>query len=1213
MSKKSWAKKLTDYIQKNALTQTIGRATMYSPQLISRDGRSFEFECEGSFEEPYHIAVWETEGNHVASDCSCPYSGKGICKHVVAAINLLFEQKLLDDDTEENTTDNETVIPCKNGVIIEKEVNAIPFNKSGSSFNPVSIISVDKNSIKGEYDDFRNDFDLELRYDQTEDEAVLSCSCDFHKPCAHKERFIDTVIRKFSTAYFSKNYRRQVKKDILERKNLAGKVDFDTAFELQISSTGIHCREKVQNLHTAEEPLQLVDKDKSEFYVPSHTQQEKPYGAGLCFEIYSGELRDVYPFIGKMNKAETELSSRFEEVYPETVTSAMDEVLSSFDKNFLLQAVQINSVYEWGFGRHVSIEDYRETHEKMTQLLPFLNKVPLFRYKGTGSFVKNRMETIELATDTLTPLITIKEEDQFYALHFMVQLGQEKMDITSTNLVVSPVGVFNKGNFYPYRSAEEAVHLRYALENPVYHVIKSDDQQLRENIIQPLSAVFEIDFDKMKKAKKAKAPLTMKKEVYLSDLEGKFIVLRPMVKYGEQIVQPGSHEKVWVDDNNMQYAERQVEQEEALLDFLSSLHPNFKHQRNFFYLPVKESLESMWVLEAIEKLREANISVLGLNNLSSIGYNLNKPAFSMNLSSGTDWFDMNVELKYGDETADLKSLQKAILKKSNYVELSDGSKGIIPKEWVEKYKKYFKFGRVQHDKIEISNYQFNIIDELYEDLTTKPTFLEELHKKKKRLQNLSEIKNIRKPSGLKAQLRPYQKEGLNWLVFLHNNKLGGCLADDMGLGKTIQTIAFLLYLKSKTSTADQKPSLIVAPTSLMFNWQSEIEKFAPTLKTLVYAGPKRKSLRDSFNEHDIVLTTYGSLTKDIAFHKENHYSYVILDESQAIKNPQSQRFKAVRLLRSDNRLALTGTPIENNTFDLYSQFNFLNPGIFGSVKHFRSTFSDAIDKEQDPDTSDLLARMIDPFILRRTKDQVAKELPAKTESVIYCDMGKHQRNVYDEFKKYFREQINRQIEEDGVNKSQMYILQGLTKLRQICNSTALADREKDYGKESAKLDELVRQLKEKVNNHKVLVFSQFVGMLSLVKERLEEEEILFEYLDGQTSHREQKVNNFQENENIRVFLISLKAGGTGLNLTEADYVYLIDPWWNPAVENQAIDRCYRIGQRKKVMAYRMICKQTIEEKIVKLQDKKKSIASDVIQVDKKKKSFNKEEVAQLFG
>jgi SNF2 family DNA or RNA helicase len=459
-------------------------------------------------------------------------------------------------------------------------------------------------------------------------------------------------------------------------------------------------------------------------------------------------------------------------------------------------------------------------------------------------------------------------------------------------------------------------------------------------------------------------------------------------------------------------------------------------------------------------------------------------------------------------------------------------------------------------------------------------------------------------------LRDYQQHGLNWLAFLDQNQLGGCLADDMGLGKTLQTITFLQHLK--TTQKNKTTSLIIAPTSLIFNWNKEIEKFCPTLKILTFVGSERSHLIKDFEKYDIILSTYGSLLNDIEFLKDETFHYVILDESQAIKNPHSKRYKAVRLLKSYNRLVLTGTPIENNTFDLYAQLNFLNPGLLGNMSHFKTTFSDTIDKEKYVEASQLLSKIIAPFVLRRTKEDVAKELPEKTEDVIYCDMGKDQRKVYDFFKDKYRDYLLNKIDENGVAKSQMYILEGLTKLRQICNSTALINEEEDYGNFSVKTEILIEHIKEKTGHHKILVFSQFVKMLQIIKTRLEEEDIPYEYLDGQTKDRQARVDNFQENKEVRVFLISLKAGGTGLNLTEADYVYIVDPWWNPAVENQAIDRCYRIGQSKKVMAYRMICNDTIEEKIVSLQSKKKKVAASIISVDEEKKSFDLDEVKNLF-
>ena len=432
----------------------------------------------------------------------------------------------------------------------------------------------------------------------------------------------------------------------------------------------------------------------------------------------------------------------------------------------------------------------------------------------------------------------------------------------------------------------------------------------------------------------------------------------------------------------------------------------------------------------------------------------------------------------------------------------------------------------------------------------------------------------------------------------------------MGLGKTLQTIAFLQYLKLEYKK--NLPSLIIAPTSLIFNWKNEIEKFCPTLKMLAFVGSNRLENIENLSKYDLVISTYCSLLNDIEFLKDFKFNYVILDESQAIKNPNSKRYKAVRLLQSYNKIALTGTPIENNTFDLYAQLNFLNPGLLGNMSHFKTTFSNAIDKDKNADTSQLLSKIIAPFVLRRTKEQVAKELPEKTESIIFCEMEKEQRKVYDYFKNKYRDYLLHKIDENGVEKSQMYILEGLTKLRQICNSTALINEEEDYGNYSVKLENLILNIKEKTGNHKILVFSQFVKMLKIIKTRLEDDQIEYEYLDGQTTNRQEKVENFQNNASVRVFLISLKAGGTGLNLTEADYVFIIDPWWNPAVENQAIDRCYRIGQIKNVMAYRMICKDTIEEKIATLQSSKKAVASSIISIDDVKKSFDINEVKELF-
>ena len=415
----------------------------------------------------------------------------------------------------------------------------------------------------------------------------------------------------------------------------------------------------------------------------------------------------------------------------------------------------------------------------------------------------------------------------------------------------------------------------------------------------------------------------------------------------------------------------------------------------------------------------------------------------------------------------------------------------------------------------------------------------------------------------------------------------------MGLGKTIQVLAFILSQREKVK---HNTNLVVVPASLIFNWKAEVEKFAPSIKVkTIYAGERTKTT-DTFDDYEIILTSYGTLLSDIRFLKDYRFNYIFLDESQLIKNPDSQRYKAVRMLQSRNKVTMTGTPIENNTFDLYGQLSFACPGLFGSKQQFADLYSTPIDQFKDSRRAEELQQKIRPFILRRTKEQVAKELPDKTEIVLYCEMGAEQREVYEANKKEIQDFILGK-QEDELPKSSMHVLKSITTLRQICNSAALLADGKSYLQASSKIDVLMEQIESKAGKHKILVFSQFVTMLDLIKKQLENCGIKYEYLTGQTRKRAEVVSSFQQNADIPVFLISLKAGGTGLNLTEADYVYLVDPWWNPAVENQAIDRAYRIGQHKNVMAVRLICPDTIEEKIMKLQATKKDLVKDLIQTD----------------
>ena len=538
--------------------------------------------------------------------------------------------------------------------------------------------------------------------------------------------------------------------------------------------------------------------------------------------------------------------------------------------------------------------------------------------------------------------------------------------------------------------------------------------------------------------------------------------------------------------------------------------------------------------------------------------------------------------------------------------------GILPDEWLKRYSLLFKVGDGRSDKLRLSKYHMSVIDDLYENRDEKELSFE-LDEKYERLKEFKNIPETLPPVHLQSILRPYQASGFQWLNYLNDVGWGGILADDMGLGKTVQALSMLHHYKEVNGSL---LAIVVCPTTLIYNWKNEVQKFAPGLSWHIHHGSIRTRDIEELKKHNIVITTYGTLRSDIQLLLKFNFDYVILDESQAIKNPASKVTRAAGLLNAKNRLCMSGTPLQNNTFDIFAQMNFLNPGLLGNMEFFRNEFATPIDKFGEQQQKEHLRKLLFPFILRRTKEQVAKDLPEKTETILFCEMETEQRKVYEAYRNSFREKILGTINEQGIGKSQLTILQGLMKLRQICDSPAILNEEEKYPNHSIKLDELAREIEENIGDHKALIFSQFLGMLSLIKKKLEKDNIPFEYFDGSTSavDREKAIQNFQNNDECRVFLISLKAGGVGLNLTAADYVYIVDPWWNPAVEQQAIDRTHRIGQTKNIFAYRMICVDTIEDKILELQERKRKLASELIADDASfVKALSKADVEYLFS
>jgi hypothetical protein len=575
--------------------------------------------------------------------------------------------------------------------------------------------------------------------------------------------------------------------------------------------------------------------------------------------------------------------------------------------------------------------------------------------------------------------------------------------------------------------------------------------------------------------------------------------------------------------------------------------------------------------------------------------------FSLSVnSSGIDWFDLHAQCDFDGLMADLPAILEALKKGEQFIALGNGVIGLLPNVWLEKYSRLAAMGEVHEGRVRFKKSQALIIDMLLQE--QPEARCDELFSRlRDELRNFSGISPAQAPASFTGALRPYQKEGLGWFEFLQRFGFGGCLADDMGLGKTIQALALLALRAEQRRAASKKggptigPSLGVVPRSLIFNWMREAERFTPTLRVLDFSHIERRADIHALNDFDLVLITYGTLRRDIEILREIVFDYIILDEAQAIKNAVSLTAKATRLLKATHRIAMSGTPIENHLGELWSIFEFLNPGMLGSSPAFREAASGMPGPEDN--SIAMLARALRPFILRRTKTQVASDLPQKTEETLVCEMDLAQRGIYNDLRDHYRANLLAHVKSVGIAKARIQVLEALLRLRQAACHPALIDK-KRAAEPSAKLDTLLAQLDEVLDGgYKALVFSQFTSMLALVRDRLDKRKVVYEYLDGRTRDRQARVDRFQNDPGCPLFLISLKAGGLGLNLTAAEYVFLLDPWWNPAVEAQAIDRTHRIGQTKPVFAYRLICKDTVEEKVLELQKSKRALADSIIGAD----------------
>ena len=705
--------------------------------------------------------------------------------------------------------------------------------------------------------------------------------------------------------------------------------------------------------------------------------------------------------------------------------------------------------------------------------------------------------------------------------------------------------------------------------------------------------------------------------VLLSELSGSFLMFTPQWLYDNFLVDGPYKETVeFTTGGNAYTIKRNEKAETDFVQLLVDLHPDFKKQlsKGYFYVSFAEAQKKQWFLKTYHKLLELNIELAGMDMLQHFRYSPHKVDTTVQVKDDSNNnLSLQISVKFGSEEVPLPELQKMLLAGQRAVLLKDGSLGVLGDDWHKQYSAIIKHGKVNKKELHVAKWMA-LSEQQHTDAeqVLKPVIAAGWWKKWRQWQE-PETVVYQVPALVKAALRPYQQKGFEWLTLLAEAGAGGCLADDMGLGKTLQTICFISQFIHNNPASK---NLIICPSSLIYNWQNEWQKFAPGVTIEVYHGPHRDMACLS-NGTQVVVSSYGTVRSDVEKMQGIEFGIVVVDESHNIKNPSAQITRAVGLLQAQSRVALSGTPVMNNTFDLYAQLNFVLPGMFGSREFFKREYADAIDRNQDTEKVQALQKLTAPFILRRTKEQVATDLPPKTESILWCQMGVAQKELYEEVKESIASSIFLDIKTQGLGKSKLNVLAGIQKLRQICCSPVLLKDAPMAVSDSVKTDMLMEELGNNIGGHKALVFSQFKGMLHTLADACGKKGIPYFHFDGDTpvEKRQEMVTAFQQEDSAtKVFLISLKAGNAGLNLTAADYVFLVDPWWNQAVENQAIDRTHRIGQKQHVFAYRMICKDTIEEKIIALQQRKKKIAEDLVTEDEGfVKALSEEDIAYLFS
>ena len=957
---------------------------------------------------------------------------------------------------------------------------------------------------------------------------------------------------------------------------------------------------------------------------------------GFVFESYivhlddKGKLTYQHQNISPKNAREFSkgLDDRDFELIELMDSMAQESIVKKFSAKFMKPEEFFSKTYDKAKGNELvqeQIDDYME--KRRSRILDKMKGKILFEMGNDGEPTWRKIEVLDKRATIQFHFMRTAEHTNYYPTIFF---QGKKIDLPNASAYLickSPAWMVLNGKLYGFEKHVDGKKLIPFFSKKYVVIPKNVEETYYNKFVAPLIASFD-DVEargfEINKSSYDPHPVLTLSELHTSqsstaatlfddkpqedhsDEAGK-IVFDLSFKYGKHRFRGDNIGPVSVtvekqgEDYVFHRITRKTDEEKSFLHTLQKLGLPMKG----FRIAIPKSEAFSWLNENRVNLLNFGFEVSQPESRDK-KYFVGKAVIEVEVKENIDWFDIHARIRFGEFEIPFKELRKLILRKKVEFKLPNGEIAIIPEAWLTKYSDLFALSETdgEHEKPVLRKHHLNLVRELEEGNLAKVHLSEKLRS----LNSFSGIKNYPLPGGFKGELRPYQKAGYNWLRFLNEYKLGGCLADDMGLGKTVQTLTMLQAEKDSGSGA----SLLIMPTSLIYNWEMEAGKFTPELRILNYTGTLRNKDINRFENYDLVLTSYGITRLDVELLQKFYFNYIILDESQVIKNPTSNIAKAVRELKSRHKLVLTGTPIENTTMDLWSQMSFINPGLLGTQTYFRNEFQTPIEKKNDESRSKKLHSVIKPFILRRHKSQVATELPEKVENVQYCSMSYEQEKRYEEVKTYYREKIFKLIDQEGIGNSRFMILEGLTKLRQLANHPRMV--EQGYTGDSGKLEDVTYMLENAIaEGHKVLIFSQFVKHLELVRQYLKAHKIDFAYLDGSSTDRKDQVERFNKDPHLKVFLISIKAGGLGLNLTEADYVFILDPWWNPAVEAQAVDRAHRIGQKKKVFTYKFITRNTVEEKILTLQQRKLKLTTELITTEESfMKQLTREDINQIL-